>query len=66
MPGTVVGNALPDILTDVADVANATLRALVNDMAIASGPQVIVNDDRIAENEDVMISTRGSDGTLRQ
>ena len=52
MPGTVVGNALPDILSDVADVANATLRALVNNMAIASGPQVTVNDDRIAENED--------------
>jgi hypothetical protein len=52
VPGTVVGNALPDILSDVADVANATLRALVNNLSISSGPQVIVNDDRIAENED--------------
>jgi hypothetical protein len=52
VPGTVVGNALPDILSDVADVANAALRALVNNMAISSGPQVVVNDDRIAENED--------------
>jgi hypothetical protein len=52
VPGTVVGNALPDILSDVGDAANAALRSLINNMAIASGPQVTVNDDRIAENED--------------
>lgn len=52
MPGTVVGNALPDILADVQDVANATLRALVNNLSIASGPQVIVNDERLAPGED--------------
>lgn len=52
VPGTVVGNGLPDILADIADVANATLRSLVNNMSIASGPQVVVNDDRLAPNED--------------
>ena len=52
VPGTVVGNALPDILNDIADAGNAALRALVNNMAIASGPQVTINDDRLAENED--------------
>lgn len=52
MPGTVVGNGLPDILEDIADVGNATLRALVNNLSIASGPQVVVNDDRVAANED--------------
>jgi hypothetical protein len=52
VPGTVVGNALPDILTDIQDAANATLRSLVNNMSISSGPQVVVNDDRIADNED--------------
>ena len=51
VPGTVVGNGLPDILEDVADVSNATLRSLVNNMSIASGPQVVVNDDRLAANE---------------
>jgi hypothetical protein len=51
VPGTVVGNALPDILSDVQDATNAALRSLVNNMSIASGPQVVVNDDRIAENE---------------
>lgn len=52
VPGTIVGNALPDILEDVQQVANATLRALVNNMSIASGPQVVVNDDRLAPGED--------------
>ena len=51
VPGTVVGNALPDILSDTQDAANAALRSLINNMSIASGPQVVVNDDRIAENE---------------
>lgn len=51
VPGTVVGNGLPDILDDIADVSNATLRSLVNNMSIASGPQVVVNDDRLAPNE---------------
>lgn len=51
VPGTVVGNALPDILDDIQNVTNATLRSLVNNMSIASGPQVVVNDDRVADNE---------------
>ena len=51
VPGTVVGNALPDILADVGDAANAALRSLINNMSIASGPQVVVNDDRVADNE---------------
>ena len=33
-------------------VANATLRALVNNLSIASGPQVTVNDDRLSDGED--------------
>lgn len=51
VPGTVVGNALPDILSDIQDVTNAALRSLNNNMAMASGPQVVVNDDRVADNE---------------
>jgi len=52
VPGTIIGNGLPDILTDITTVANATLRALVNNMSISSGPQVTVNDDRLADGED--------------
>jgi len=51
VPGTVVGNALPDMLSDIQDATNAALRSLINNMSIASGPQVVVNDDRVAENE---------------
>jgi hypothetical protein len=47
VPGTPLGNSLCDLVSDLQDVANATLRSLVNNMSIASGPQVIVNDDRI-------------------
>lgn len=53
VPGTPVGNGLPDILSDVQDVANATLRALVNNLSIASGPQVVINTDRAAEGQDM-------------
>lgn len=52
VPGTPVGNGLPDLLSDVAEVANATLRALVNNLSISSGPQVVVNTDRLAVDED--------------
>lgn len=52
VPGTPVGNGLPDILSDVADVANSVLRALVNNLAISSGPQVVVNDERLSSIED--------------
>lgn len=52
VPGTVMGNSLPDMLSDIQDVANATLRALVNNMALASGPQVVVDLDRVSEMDD--------------
>lgn len=52
VPGTPVGNGLPDLLADIQTVANATLRSLVNNLSIASGPQVTVNDDRLADGED--------------
>jgi hypothetical protein len=54
VPGTVAGHGLPDILEDLQEVANATLRALVNNMSIASGPQVVINTELLdpSTNED--------------
>lgn len=52
VPGTPVGNALPDILNDIQDVCNATLRSLVNNLSISSGPQVVIHTDRLAPGED--------------
>lgn len=53
VPGTMVGNAVPDMLADIQDVSNATLRAMVNNMAMSSGPQVAINDSIISPNENV-------------
>ena len=50
-PGSLVGRALPETLSDVQDAANAVLRALVSNVAVASGPQVVVDVDRIAAQD---------------
>lgn len=52
VPGALIGNGLPDILGDIGQVANATIRALVNNLSIASGPQVVINDEVTAQGED--------------
>src|SRR5215472_16300475 len=51
VPGTVMGHGVPDIIEDLQEVCNASLRALVNNMAISSGPQVVVNTERLAPTE---------------
>jgi hypothetical protein len=51
VPGTIAGHALPDILEDIQEVANAAYRALVNNLSISSGPQVIVNDEMVSPTE---------------
>jgi len=54
VPGTIAGHGLPDILEDLQEIANATLRALVNNMSISSGPQVVINTELLdpTTNED--------------
>lgn len=52
VPGTPLGNGLTDILADIQEATNATLRSLVNNLSISSGPQVVVNAERLAPNED--------------
>ncbi len=53
VPGSFWGRGLPDILRDVQGVANASIRALVNNMSLASGPQVVIDIDRLAEGEEL-------------
>lgn len=53
IPGEYWGQGLPDGLRDIEGVTNAGLRALVNNMSIASGPQVEVNVDRLPAGEDI-------------
>lgn len=52
-PGGFYGNGVPEIIADVQAVCNATARALVNNMGIASGPQVAVVTPRIAQGEEL-------------
>ena len=52
-PGSFWGRGIPEIISDLQNICNAAARALVNNMAIASGPQVEVNLERIPPNEDI-------------
>jgi len=51
VPGAFWGMGIPERIADIQDVCNAAVRSLVNNMAIASGPQVEVNIDRTPANE---------------
>lgn len=53
VPGDFWGHGVPDLIRDTQDVCNAAARSLVNNMALASGPQVWVNIDRMPPGEDV-------------
>lgn len=53
LPGAYWGLGLADTLEDVQGVVNAAMRALVNNMSIASGPQVQVNVDKLPPGETV-------------
>jgi hypothetical protein len=52
-PGAFWGKGIPKIIEDLQAVCNAAARALVNNMGIASGPQVEINLERIPPNEDI-------------
>lgn len=56
LPGEFWGMGIPDVLDDVQGVVNAGVRSLVNNLGMASGPQVEVNMDRLdpSENPDEM------------
>ena len=50
-PGKFWGQSVPDLIKDCQDVCNATARALVNNTAMSSGPQVVVNVERLPEGQ---------------
>lgn len=49
--GSCYGNGIHDMIEDIQGVGNAALRALVNNLSIASGPMGWLNEDRIASND---------------
>jgi hypothetical protein len=53
IPGEYWGVSLPDALEDVQGVVNAAIRSLVNNMGMGSGPQVVVNVDRLPPGESI-------------
>lgn len=53
VPGSIPGLSLPELIADTQAVCNASARAIVNNMAVASGPQVEVNVDRLPPGEKV-------------
>lgn len=53
VPGAFWGRAIPEALEDVQQMCNAAARSLVNNMGIASGPQVEIDISRLAPGEDI-------------
>ncbi|WP_280568247.1 hypothetical protein [Chromohalobacter sp. 296-RDG] len=52
VPGSFWGQGIPELMADIQDVCNATARGLVNNLAISSGPQVEVFEERLQPTED--------------
>jgi len=52
VPGSFWGTAIPELMADIQDMCNATARSLANNLAISSGPQVEVYEDRLDPSED--------------
>lgn len=53
VPGSFWGLSIPDLITDCQDIMNAAARAMVNNAALSSGPQVGILTDRLAPGEPV-------------
>lgn len=53
IPGVFWGNGVADLVRDCQDMCNAAARSLSDNMGISSGPQVWVNNDRLADGEAV-------------
>jgi hypothetical protein len=54
-PGSITGNGIPALANDITDVMNATLRSLVNNISISSGPQVVIDRELVgaSQNDDL-------------
>lgn len=53
IPGAFWHNSLYDVIRDCQDMANSAARALSNNLGISSGPQAVVNVDRLAGGEEL-------------
>lgn len=53
IPGSFWGRSLPNLMDDAQRMCNATARALADNMGLASGPQVELYIDRLADSGDI-------------
>jgi hypothetical protein len=54
IPGSYWGKGVPALMDDLQAICNATIRSLVNNEAIGSGPQVVFNDvSRLPAGEEI-------------
>lgn len=53
VPGSFWGKGVPELIEDCQNICNASARALVANMGIASGPQVAVNTQSVPPGQDV-------------
>jgi hypothetical protein len=53
VPGSFWGNSVADLVKDPQDICNAAGRAIVNNAAFSSGPQVGILVDRLAPGEQI-------------
>jgi hypothetical protein len=53
VPGSFWGNSVADLVRDPQDICNAAARSMINNAALASGPQVGILTDRIAPGEQI-------------
>jgi len=53
VPGSLYGDALPELMSDCQDMCNAAARSVVDNMEFCSGPQVWVNQALMADGADV-------------
>ena len=53
VPGSFWGKGVPELMQDLQSICNATARGLCNNMGIASGPQIIIDVERIDPGEEI-------------
>ena len=53
VPGSFWGQGIPYLMRDVQAICNAAVRALVDNMAIASGPQVAIDANAMPSGENI-------------
>lgn len=51
--GSFWGKGVPELMSDIQDICNASARAIVNNASLSSGPQVEVNIERCGNSEEI-------------